>query len=379
MKNTLKMQFSRRTRKAAAGFSLVEMMVAVAIFLIIGGAAVSLVSKHAPLASSAQNQAGLNIALRNAIAQMEIDVSNAGTGYYTGANIAEWPVGITIVNGSQATACNTGTTYTAACFDTLNVIAVDTTTPLAHPWGATSSVSSSSATLFITPADSTSLATLAADYQKNDWVMVLSSDGSKMAVVQLTQDGKVAGSQVNLNHHGLNASAQTIWVDASGVTHNNGDPFSISDQASSTINNKLGTTFTSNDWVMKLNPITYSVDSSNAANPKLIRTQGKNQDVVAEQIIGFRVGASVREGTVDQPYNFNASGTSDLSGCTSNCGYENTWSQIRAVRISIIGRTPPNGDLTNKFHNSFDGGPYRIQGASVTINPRNLSMIDQTN
>ena len=379
MKTIVNMKSSRRIRKPAAGFSLVEMMVAVAIFLIIGGAAVNLVSKHAPLASSAQNQAGLNIALRNAIAQMEIDVSNAGTGFYPGANIAEWPVGLTVVNGSQAAACNTGTTYTAACFDTLNVIAVDTTTPLSHPTGATSDVSDSSATLFVLPADSTTVTDLANDFHKNDWVMVLASDGSKMAVVQLTQDGKVAGGKVNLNHNGMDKTTfETVWTDSSGVTHT-GDPFSISAQHISTTNNKLGTTFTSNDWVLKLNPITYSVDNSNASNPKLIRTQGTNQDVVAEQIIGFRVGASVREGTDDQPYNFNASGPSDLSGCTSNCGYENSWSQIRAVRISLIGRTPPNGDPTNKFRNSFDGGPYRIQGASVTINPRNLSMGDQTN
>ena len=131
--------------------------------------------------------------------------------------------------------------------------------------------------------------------------------------------------------------------------------------------------------MLKLSPITYSVDLTNVNNPKLTRRQGANTDVIAEQIIGFRVGASVRVGTADQPYNFNSAAQSAANGCTSNCGYEDDWAQIRAVRISLIGRTPPNADLTSKYTNSFDGGPYKIQGVSVTINPRNLSMADQTN
>ncbi|MBI3669729.1 MAG: hypothetical protein HY237_08120, partial [Acidobacteria bacterium] len=49
---------------------------------------------------------------------------------------------------------------------------------------------------------------------------------------------------------------------------------------------------------------------------------------------------------------------------------------VRAVRVSLIGRTPPVTDPTFKFRNTFDGGPYQIQGLSVVVNPRNLSMKD---
>ena len=171
---------------------------------------------------------------------------------------------------------------------------------------------------------------------------------------------------MHLAHHPINKDGTS------------GDPFGISRQISAP-DNKLGATFTSNDWVLRMNPITYYVDTSDPSNPKLMRSQGGVKDVIAEQVIGFRVGASVRVGTVDEPFSFNDSGTSWASGCTSNCGYQDDWAQIRAIRISIIGRTPPNNDVTNRFHNSFDGGAYKIQGASVTINPRNLSMGDQTN
>src|SRR5690242_9442365 len=85
-------------RASSPGFSLVELMVAMAIFLVVGGAAVELAKKHVPLFTSQQSQTGLNLAMRNGVAQMQIDVVNAGTGYYQGVNIPSWPIGITVLN-----------------------------------------------------------------------------------------------------------------------------------------------------------------------------------------------------------------------------------------------------------------------------------------
>ena len=56
-----------------SGFSLMELLVAMAVFIVISGAAVALVRRHIPLFTSQQNQAGLNITLRNAAAQIQID------------------------------------------------------------------------------------------------------------------------------------------------------------------------------------------------------------------------------------------------------------------------------------------------------------------
>jgi len=42
----------------------------------------------------------------------------------------------------------------------------------------------------------------------------------------------------------------------------------------------------------------------------------------------------------------------------------------------LIGRTNPSGNVDEKFRNTFDQGPYKIQALSVVINPRNLSMND---
>ena len=49
---------------------------------------------------------------------------------------------------------------------------------------------------------------------------------------------------------------------------------------------------------------------------------------------------------------------------------------VRSVGVTLIGRTPPNKDPNYTYRNNFDGGPYIIQGVSIAINPRNLTMND---
>jgi prepilin-type N-terminal cleavage/methylation domain-containing protein len=338
---------------SSAGFSLVELMVAMAIFLVVGGAAVELAKKHVPLFTAQQSQTGLNLAMRNGVAQMQIDVVNAGTGYYQGVNIPSWPIGITVLNSAPGTGCFDAATntYTSTCFDTLNVIAMDQNTPPSNPSDiASNCVSTTSSTLFVTPVGATTLSQLAADFHTGDQILLVKSDGSQMTTTILTSDGLVSGGKVKLEHNPTGADGtNTIAL----------DPLALSNSADS---NKLGTQFCNTDWVLKIAPITYSVDASDPTDPKLVRTQNGQPSVIAEQIVGFKVGASVWNGTTDNTYSFDAA------------SYNHDWSLIRAVRVSMIGRTPT--DMGSSFRNSFDGGPYKIQSISVVINPRNLSMND---
>ncbi len=62
-------------------------MVTTAILVLISGAALALFSRQQPLFSRQQNQAGLNIAIRNAVAQLQLDVVNAGSGTLLGPNV----------------------------------------------------------------------------------------------------------------------------------------------------------------------------------------------------------------------------------------------------------------------------------------------------
>ncbi len=117
------------------GFTILELLVATVAFLIVAGAALSLFQTEQPLLNRQQNFAALNIAMRNSVAQMQLDVVNAGTGYYPGTDISDWPIGVTITSSAPASACNTPSTFTysSTCFDTLNVITTDPGTPAASP------------------------------------------------------------------------------------------------------------------------------------------------------------------------------------------------------------------------------------------------------
>jgi len=320
---------------------------------VIGGAAIMLVKRHVPIFTSQQNQTGMNISMRNAVAQMQIDVVNAGTGYYQGVNIPAWPIGITIVNSAPGTGCYNAATfsYGATCFDRLNVIAIDQNTPPSNPQDIGSNcVSTTSSSLFITPVGTTTLSQLANDFHTGDQVLLVKSDGSQMTTTILTSDGQISGGKVKLAHN-------PTGVDGTNTTTD--DPLALTNDAD---NNKLGTQFCTTDWVLKLSPITYSVDTTNPNDPTLVRTQSGNSVAIAEQVIGFKVGASIWNGTQDSTYNFDAS------------TYQYDWQKVRSVRVSLIGRT--NSDPSNNFRNTFDGGPYKIESVSVVINPRNLSMND---
>lgn len=366
MRSTHRNEVASRTGNSgchARGFTLLELMITMAVFLVVGGAAVSLVARHVPVFTTEQNQAALNFGLRNAVTQMQIDVANAGEGYYQAADTAGWPIGITVKNQQNTTGCWNATTlvYSASCFDTINIIASDRSTPPSHPSNSSGGVVSTTSTtdLYLTPTGTTTLAQLAGYYKQNDQILLVSNDGTQMTTAKLTADAVVSGAYVKLVH------TQTTAGGINASTTN--DPYSISTNVDAS---GLTDTFDNNDWVIKLAPITYSVDTSNATNPRLMRAQAATSgsaatnDVIAEQVVGFKVGVSQWNGTTDQPYVYNSwtYSTPDFT-------------KVRAVRVTVIGRTPP--DISNRYRNSFDGGPYKIEAVSVVVNPRNLSMKDQ--
>ena len=61
---------SRRSQRKLSGFTLLELTVATAVFLIVGGAAFMLFHRHARLFGDQQSQIALNVSMRNALALM---------------------------------------------------------------------------------------------------------------------------------------------------------------------------------------------------------------------------------------------------------------------------------------------------------------------
>jgi prepilin-type N-terminal cleavage/methylation domain-containing protein len=368
-----------------AGFSLLELMAAVAVFVVVSGVALNLFYNQQPLFKQQQGQAGLNIGLRNAVAQLQMDMVNGGSGDTMGANMPSWPVGVTIVNNVQSSgSCYSSGAYTAKCFDQLNILVADRTQVsgnLITPIHATDSTggsgssncsNTSTGTAYGQPATGLTVAQTAASYLAGNQLLFLSSNGSTVTTAVLTSNAVAVGSAVQFTFNPTNANGTNSQAnDPLAITWTQLTSPDYEDVSSNNVPHKetLATQFCGPDWIVKLAPIIYTVNTANSANPQLTRTQSGSSAVVMEQIIGFKVGASVWNDT-------NASTNSQYYYAASTYPTPYDFSLVRSVRVSIIGRTVPSTNPSYSYRNSFDNGPYQIQGASVVVNPRNLSMND---
>ena len=376
----------------SAGFSLIELAVAMAVFLVVSITSFTLFSRHEALLSQEQGIAGLNIGLRNALAQLQIDVVNAGSGQIMGPNVPAWPVGVTIINSNPATACNITTTnppqYTASCFDQLNVVMVDANTPPIQPTNlCTSPMSTSTGTTVvgtiptvINPATGSNWtnAQVAAKYLSGDQVLFVKGTVSGTAYLYTTAVLSAAGS-VSASPAGVQL---TFHSTLAGGSNTNGSP-PANDPISMTINapaSELTDTYCSTDFILRLQPIKYSVSVTNAKDPALMRTQSGTTSTVMDQVIGFKVGAATwnssnSSSNFEYCYN-NTITTAAYCDAPNNSifGYGSDYTLVRSVRVTIIGRTTPSTDPLYTYRNPFDGGAYQIRGSSIVVDPRNLTM-----
>jgi prepilin-type N-terminal cleavage/methylation domain-containing protein len=348
MKDMKTKNFARRA-SAAGGFTLIELMVAMTIFLVIGGAAMSLFSQHANLFTTQQGEVGLNMTLRNALQQIQTDAVQAGNGFFIGGatSIANTPVGVTITNNAGA-------------FDSLTLIQAGTA---AVPLAGTGCIytNSGSATL------SAGYGVTASQFSSGE-VMFMNYNGNQMTVAKLTGATNGTGGTINITYNPTNAN---------GTNSTANDPFGLTLTVPPTTDpDQLTDQFcpATGDYVVALSYVTYSVNATN----QLVRTTAAtvvNPDIIADNIIGFKVGAATYQGgtTVSSPsYCFNASN----APTATPPGYSNQFTMIRSIRVSLIGRTPKGQFTGSNFRNTYDGGQYRIQALSLVINPRNLSMND---
>jgi prepilin-type N-terminal cleavage/methylation domain-containing protein len=388
-------------RKASSdGFSLLELLVAMAVFLTVSAVSFTLFSRHQALLSEEQLTVGLNIGLRNALAQVQLDLVNSGNGLILGINVPAWPVGVTIQNSNPTPATCDPTAsnppvYAAACFDTLNVVLADRNTPPLNPCAASNcSVSTSSSTsLSGLPAFPYTAAQIAGNFHSGDQVLLVKScsggnsvqyaasgsSGCQFTTAVLTSAGAtttappgcaVQGCVVLNFNETRPGGANNPCAAAVNICPPPAGPNGCNDPLGMTINGiappgDLTDTFGQYDWVVRLSPITYCVNTTNPADPQLTRIQAGTSNPLMDQVIGFKVGAALWN-------NANATSTFQYNYNTATYPIPNEFNLIRSVRVSIIGRTQPNP--TSPYRNLFDSGPYQIRGNSIIVNPRNLTM-----
>ena len=380
----------------ARGFSLIELIVAMAVFLIVSGAAFTLFNQHQILLSQQQGLAGLNIGLRNALTQIQLDAANAGDGLVIGPwSQTSWPLGVTINNQIPGSACNTPATmqYGPKCFDTLSVYMADPnacspSVQVCNPTAAFNTNTSS--TVIIAPATgSLSPST----FQAGDTLLVVKSSGSAFQTITLTQAGQASGSDVRLTFTSSTCTGSPCeYVNPSDALPATPPPpltgGLLITTTTATANEAEGVTtltnsFTTTDLVIHMVPITYYVDTTTNPNDPTLKRQvaGGTPSIVMDQVVSFKVGAAlVGDDTGNYYYNaaVTASGyatpAASLAAAETNGGYDDDFTQIRSIRVNLMARTAFNP--TSTYRNLFDGGPYQVLGSSVVVNPRNLSMND---
>jgi len=207
-------------------------------------------------------------------------------------------------------------------------------------------------------------------------VMFSNYTGTQLTLATLKGATAGAGGTINLSYYPTSSTGNgtnTIANDPTGFTLT---PTIVTNPPQPQV---ISGTFCpqNNDFVVGLSWVQYSVDASNRLNRAT--SAGGAPDVVADNILGFKVGAATYQsaaglGTLTSTsfYSFNASNQQTATPP----GYNNQFTLIRSIRVSLIGRTPPGQFTGQNFRNSFDGGQYRIQALSLVINPRNLSMND---
>src|SRR5262249_22291523 len=146
----------------------------------------------------------------------------------------------------------------------------------ASPFPAATCVLTNSGFAAVTPP---TVGTVAASYPLNSELLFLNTTGNQFTTARLTGAVGGAGGLINLSYTATDATG--IWA---------ADPLKISSQAMpSNSTDQLSDQFCAGSYVVPLTQTTYTVDNNN----QLYRQQtGGNQDIVADQIIGFKIGLS---------------------------------------------------------------------------------------
>lgn len=422
----------------ARGFTLIELLVAMAVFVIVAGTAFSLFGKHEAYAIHQESLSGVNIGLRNAMAQMQIDLSSAGQNLFYGAPGVTTPFSLGVIvnnnvpaiQGGAGAACapNTNTwayPVPSACFDGFMIINAKPCaitggqSPVLALTGAVNNINTLTSTSVTDISVGANMTNDASCYQTGDEVLIVEQNTQAdptctgtvesaycMTVVSLTSNAVYvpATSSITLTFHAPGANGAPSGCPGTSCN----DPLGIVYPAyagggTSNYQNLLTANFALGTYVVDLgtgsNDVSYTVqlNPSDATDPQLVRcntqlalcTAAAGQ-VVADQVIGFKVGAALWDSADKEDiasYFYNAAGYCNGSipySAPTNCSatpplandvYD--YSLIRSMRISMIARTKPQSDQTlYNFKNGFDAGPYLVQQASVAVDLRNMSNND---
>jgi hypothetical protein len=337
----------RRDRlRNAAGFSLMELLVATALMVILGGMVFGLFDKHAKVYKLQQEVTELNLGLRSSLDLITADLLNAGANLSSGGAAGAFPFPVLVSNNVNGN------------FDQIIVYQGYATTdsnylPPTTLSNVGSQTPSSSSTLYVDPAPNFTDAQTAARLPSGTFLVIANvnpndlSNYGKIYPITLTQNASVTsgGGRITLTH---TASPQT------------NDGLSLLLPAV-LLAGKLGASFPVGTMVVKLAPpITYQVSTTNPARPELVRSTTTNLSTstfrLASNVLGFSQRARLANGQVyDSPAGYPTA---------------NDCSLIRSLEVTITCRT--ESDRIDAYASAIDSTKsYRLSSLTTKISLRN--------
>lgn len=425
-----------RSSRSAVGFTLIELIVAMAVFLVVAGTAFSVFDKHMQIITRQESLSGVNLALRNAAGQLQLDLSKSGQNLLAGLGNSQvsFSAGVIINNnvpaaqgGTAASCAPSGGLYAypvpSACFDSLTIFGPHNTgcaattngyppvLVISDPGSSQESLSTSSIIWGSDPNNAANNTADAACFKSGDELLViqLPSGGATLtcasgvassfclASVTLTKDGLVSGGKIQLQHNPTGTNGAPGGCPGAACTDPQNVIYNPNSSTGANFGNELAPGFSNGAYIVDIgnssSAVTYTVQTNpqQTNDTQLVRCDGSGCAVLADQVIGFKIGAALWNNTQGgQPdianYFYDSSKyCNEFNGANCNtapspANDQYDFSLIRAVRVSLVGRTAPRSDTTlNNFANGFDGGPYLVQQASVIVDLRNLSIDDFQN
>ncbi|MGH9574442.1 MAG: hypothetical protein ACRD40_13060, partial [Candidatus Acidiferrales bacterium] len=395
-------------------------------------------NQHTALAVRQQNLSGVNIGLRNGLAQLQIDLAGAGQNLLaTDKTAPSFDLGVIIRNNvpGKAATCTPDTStwaypVSSACFDSFTIVNLNacatgagggTTAPVLVIDDAGSEDLSANGTTYANdPNFSENAGSLTSDascFKAGDELLYIEipqggttapqcGDNTTMfyclAVTTLTADAKETTATgvptLNLTHNLVGTGGAVAGCPGSSCTDALGIIGASNFEHALLANFPSATTYIV-DLGKGSNDVTYAVlaNAANASDPQLLRCGGAvctaaSGQVVTDQVIGFKIGAALWDNDPDDATdiaNYFYDGTKYCSNaingadCTVSPPPKNDpydFTLVRSVRISMVARTTPQTDQTlRSFANGFDQGPYLVQQGSVVVDLRNMSIPDFAN
>jgi prepilin-type N-terminal cleavage/methylation domain-containing protein len=297
----------KRIARAQHGTTLLELMIAVALFTIISGVAFTLLNQQQNAASGLNGQMALSLGLRNASSMLQMDLANAGSNFFQAQNVSTGALGVTILNNVvsvpvSGNGCNTATTnpptYGPSCFDQLTILTVDPNYPVmnatdntggtsetancSHTYatgggtGSTINVYGRAATLLpntpnnttASPVSLTPSSVISGNYFKvGDQLLFVNYTSGTYTSAILTAvptaygTGSTATVQFTINQ--TTSTGSNTWqydpLNISSCSGNASCPTLSGQGAPAVASPPLATSFCGADWILKLAPVTYLV------------------------------------------------------------------------------------------------------------------------